>query len=77
MKEKKETQPNQKTLGHKLDLDEKSRTYIFPNKNELTIEEAIVLYVNNMGTHKLINKKGEIYIVPQQWLGLKIIEYEK
>jgi len=72
MEEKK--QVKKKIVGQKFELNEKSRTYIFPNKNELTIEEAIQMYINNMGTHKLINKKGEIYIVPQQWLGIKIIE---
>ena len=73
-KEQIEKQVEKKIVGQKLELNEKSRTYIFPNKNELTVDEAIEYYVNNSGTHKLLTKKGEIYIIPQQWLALKIIE---
>lgn len=59
----------------KIDLKEKSRTYIFPGKQELTIEEPKVCYVNEeTGVHRLMNAKEEIYFVPRGWLGLKIID---
>lgn len=70
-KEKKEDKPG-KVLA--IALDEKSRIYLFPNKQELKIDEAVMCYTNSIGTHRLQNKKGEIFIVPYKWLGLKIIE---
>ena len=60
-----------------LKLNEISRVYMFPGNQELKIEGAKVCYINENGTHRLQNEKGEIYIVPYRWLGFKVQEKEK
>ena len=60
-----------------LELNEISRVYMFPGNQELKIEGAKVCYINENGTHRLQNEKGEIYIVPYRWLGFKVQEKEK
>ena len=54
-------------------LEEESRTYIFPNGNKVTIDNAIECYINKINTHQLVTKQGEIYIVPYKWLAMKYI----
>ncbi|MBA7547294.1 hypothetical protein ES705_39708 [subsurface metagenome] len=61
----------------KIELDEISRVYIFPNNQELEIKNAKVCYVNANGTHRLQNEKGEIYIVPYKWIAMKYIPIVK
>ena len=60
-----------------IELNEISRVYMFPGNQELKIEGAKVCYINENGTHRLQNEKGEIYIVPYRWLGFKVQEKEK
>jgi len=63
-----------------LELKETSRTYIFPNGNELTIDDAVECRINKINTHQLVTKQGEIYIVPYKWLTMKytpIVKDEK
>jgi len=57
-------------------LNEISRTYMFPNNQELKIDGAVVCYINKNGTHRLQNEKGEIYIIPYRWLAFKIQQKE-
>ena len=61
----------------KIELNEISRVYMFPNNQELKIENAKICYVDANGTHRLQNEKGEIYIVPYRWLGFKVQEKEE
>ena len=61
----------------KIELNEISRVYMFPNNQELKIENAKICFIDENGTHRLQNEKGEIYIVPYRWLGFKIQEKEK
>jgi len=61
----------------KIELNEISRVYIFPNNQELRIEDAKVCYVNANGTHRLQNEKGEIYIIPYKWLAMKYVPVVK
>ena len=61
----------------KIELNEISRVYMFPNNQELKIENAKICFIDANGTHRLQNEKGEIYIVPYRWLGFKIQEKEK
>ncbi|MBA7575946.1 hypothetical protein ES708_17782 [subsurface metagenome] len=56
-----------------LELKETSRTYIFPNGNELTIDNAVECRINKINTHQLVTKQGEVYIVPYKWLSMKYI----
>lgn len=60
-----------------IELNESSRVYMFPNNQELKIENAKVCYISEDGTHKLQTEKGEIYIIPYRWLAFKIQEKEK
>ena len=60
-----------------LKLNEISRVYMFPGNQELKIEGANVCYINENGTHRLQNDKGEIFIVPYKWLGFKVQEKEE
>ena len=60
----------------KIELNEVSRIYFFPNSQELKIEGAKVCHIDANGTHRLQNEKGEIYIVPYRWLGFKVQEKE-
>ena len=57
----------------KVELNEISRVYIFPDNQELKIEDAKVCYVNANGTHRLQDGKGEIYIVPYKWIAMKYV----
>jgi len=61
----------------KIELNEVSRVYMFPGNQELKIENAKICYIDENGTHRLQNEKGEIYIVPYRWLAFKIQEKEK
>jgi len=61
----------------RIELNEISRVYIFPNDQEIKIEDAKVCYVNANGTHRLQNGKGEIYIVPYKWLAMKYVPVVK
>ena len=61
----------------KIELNEVSRVYMFPGNQELKIENAKICFIDENGTHRLQNEKGEIYIVPYRWLGFKIQEKEK
>ena len=61
----------------RIELNEISRTYIFPDNQQIEIEGATVCYINNNGTHRLQNEKGEIYIVPYKWLTMKYIPIVK
>jgi len=61
----------------KIELNEISRVYMFPNNQELKIENAKICFIDANGTHRLQNEKGEIYIIPYRWLGFKIQEKEK
>ena len=56
-----------------LELEETSRTYIFPNGNKITIDNAVECRINRINTHQLVTKQGEIYIVPYKWLAMKYI----
>lgn len=60
-----------------INLNEISRVYMFPNDQQLKIENAKICYVDANGTHRLQNEKGEIYIVPYRWLGFKVQEKEE
>ena len=72
-KVKKETKDNDRQL--KVPLKEKSRIYIFPNNQQLKIDDAVECNINkNNNLHTLQDKAGAIYIVPYRWLGLKIID---
>lgn len=61
----------------KVELNEISRVYTFPNNQELKIEDAKVCYINKNGTHLLQNGKGEIYNIPYKWLSMKYIPIVK
>jgi len=67
---------DKKDLGM-LELKETSRTYFFPNGNELTIADAVKCLINKINTHQLVTKQGEIYIVPYKWLAMKYMPIVK
>lgn len=50
---------------------ERSRTYIFPNGEELTIEGVVRLAVRPTN-HRLITKLGDKYIIPAVYLAIRI-----
>jgi len=56
-----------------FELKETSRTYIFPNGNTLTVNDAVECRINKINTHQLATRQGEIYIVPYKWLSMKYI----
>ena len=56
-----------------LELNETSRTYLFPNGNEIIIDNAVECRINKINTHNIVTKQGEIYIVPYRWLAMKYI----
>ena len=60
-----------------LELEETSRTYFFPNGNNLTIDNAVECRINKINTHHLVTRQGEIYIVPYKWLAMKYIPIVK
>jgi len=60
-----------------LELNETSRTYFFPNGNNLTIDDAVECRINKINTHQLVTKQGGIYIVPYKWLAMKYVPIVK
>ena len=56
-----------------LELNEISRTYFFPNGNNVTIDNAVECRINKINTHNIVTKQGEIYIVPYRWLAMKYV----
>ena len=54
-----------------VELNEISRTYFFPNDNNITIDKAVKCMINKINTHQLVTEQGEIYIVPYKWLAMK------
>lgn len=73
-KEEKKVSKNTQGAAKVIKLNEAVREYIFPGKNSVIIEEAELCIVNNIGTHRVQNAKGEIYIVNRGWLTIRIIE---
>lgn len=65
-----------KNLGM-VDLQETSRTYYFPNGNELIVADAVKCLINKINTHQLMTRRGEIYIVPYGWLAMKYMPIMK
>ena len=54
---------------------EHSRTYIYPNKSEFSLEKITHLHVkknpNGTHTHRLRNAAGDMYYVRPGWIAIK------
>ena len=78
--------PNQGTVGDTKDnpvvrqgddlefvlIDELSRTYLFPNGEEVTIDGVNAISVRPSGTHRLETTDGYKFIVNSGWLAIRI-----
>ena len=53
-------------------VNEKKRTYIFPNNDRVTFDEIEEICVRPSGTHRLNLKDGRKVIVPTGWLAVEI-----
>lgn len=51
---------------------EKSRTYIFPGGNRVTVEGVVTLCVRPSGTHRLQTQNGKKVIVAAGWLAIEV-----
>lgn len=60
-----------------LELKEISRTYFFPGGDNINIDNAAGCYINNINTHQLMTKQGEVYVVPYKWLAMKYVPIKK
>ena len=56
-------------MGH---IRETSRTYVFPNNEELRIDKVRTLKVSASGGHRIITSNKTMYYVPNTWIGIKI-----
>jgi len=61
----------------RVELNEISRVYIFPNNQELTINNAVECFINQKNTHLLITKEGEVYNIPYKWIAMKYVPIVK
>lgn len=51
---------------------EKSRVYIFPNDEKVTLENVTELMVSNSGNHRLKTQDGKHHIIPVGWLHIEL-----
>ncbi len=51
-----------------IDVEEQSRTYTFPNHQQITIVGIKSINVSKSGTHRLNTIDGKKHIVPSGWL---------
>lgn len=55
-----------------IKLNEKSRTYFFPNDQTIRIENAVELTIKKSGDHRLATANDNLHIVPKGWLNIQI-----
>jgi len=53
-------------------INEKSRTYYFPNKETIVVDEVRILDVSKSGGHRLTTEKGTLLYIPYKWLAIAI-----
>ncbi len=51
---------------------ENRRVYQFPMNQHMIVEGVCAIAVTDIGTHRLCTTKGERYIIPAGWIGLRI-----
>lgn len=56
----------------KLDPPERSRTYHFPGREQVTLTDVVALCVRPSGTHRLETADGRKWIVPSGWLAIEL-----
>ena len=49
------------------------RTYIFPDQQSIIIEGVKELQVSDSGNHRITTKKGKLYIIKSNWIGISIV----
>lgn len=54
-----------------IEVNEKSRTYVFKGGGTLTIKNVLSINVSKSGTHRINTITEEKYIVPPYWLYIK------
>jgi hypothetical protein len=59
-------------LDKSIQLKEKSRTYFFPNNEQVLLENVTELIVRESGTHRLKTADGKLHIVPAGWVHIVI-----
>ena len=53
-------------------VNEKSRTYHFPNRDMFTIKNVRILNVSDSGGHRITTKEGLMFYIPPKWIAIFI-----
>lgn len=56
----------------KLNPEERSRTYTFPNGETVTLANVTHFLARESGTHRLQTADGKLHIVPVGWVHIEI-----
>ena len=56
-----------------VELQETSRTYIFPNKEQHEVYNVVDLQVSKSGGHRLTCANGAMVYIPFKWIAIQII----
>lgn len=51
---------------------EKTRTYVFPSDQKITLQDVTHFMARSTGTHRLKTGDGKLHIVPTGWLHIEI-----
>ena len=68
--------PTEATAGFITALNERSRTYHWPNA-KLKIKNVIELIVRPSGTHRIRTKSGKLFVIADSWLAIEIVDKKK
>lgn len=63
-------------LGNAVVLKENKRTYVFPAREIVVLENVSELVVRESGTHRLKTTDGKLHIIPTGWIHIEIDEQE-
>jgi len=53
-------------------VNENSRRYLFPNDEEIVIDNVRDIQVSSSGGHRLTTKEGGMVYIPFKWLAIDI-----
>lgn len=59
-------------IGKAIKLTEQTRTYYFPNNEQVKLMNVVELIVRDSGTHRLKTADNKLHIIPIGWLHIEI-----
>lgn len=61
-------------MTNPIKLNEKSRTYFFPNDQTIILYDVVELIIRESGNHSLTTADGNLHVIIPGWLSIQIDE---